>query len=122
MRSRNPAGRLASWRVAAAGCLAAVLSSALPLTGAHAAPTSPAASYDLAESQRVASPIPVFAYYYIWFNHSSWNRAKIDYPLIGTYSSSDPGVMRRQIRQAKSAGIDGFIVSWMSTPLNDQRL
>jgi hypothetical protein len=120
MRSRNPATRRATWRAAAAGCLAAVLSAALPLTGAHAAPTAP--SSGLAPSQRAASPVPVFAYYYIWFNHSSWNRAKIDYPLIGTYSSSDPGVMRRQIRQAKSAGIDGFIVSWKSTPLNDQRL
>jgi Glycosyl hydrolase family 71 len=64
----------------------------------------------------------VFAYYYIWFNHSSWNRAKKDYPLIGTYSSGDASVMRRQIQQAKSAGIDGFIVSWKNTTLNDQRL
>jgi len=26
------------------------------------------------------SPIPVLAYYYIWFNTSSWSRAKSDYP------------------------------------------
>jgi hypothetical protein len=66
--------------------------------------------------------IPLFAYYYIWFSHNSWARAKIDLPLIGAYSSSDTGVMRHQIAQAKSAGITGFIVSWKDTPLNDQRL
>jgi Glycosyl hydrolase family 71 len=69
-----------------------------------------------------ATTIPLFAYYYIWFSHNSWARAKKDLPLIGTYSSSDPGVMRHQIEQAKSAGITGFIVSWKDTPLNDQRL
>ena len=65
---------------------------------------------------------PLFAYYYIWFNHSSWKRAKKDYPLVGTYSSSDSAVMRHQIQQARSAGITGFIVSWKDTPLNDLRL
>lgn len=69
-----------------------------------------------------ATTIPLFAYYYIWFSHNSWARAKKDLPLIGTYSSSDPGVMRHQIEQAKLAGITGFIVSWKDTPLNDQRL
>ena len=65
---------------------------------------------------------PLFAYYYIWFSRSSWSRAKKDLPLIGGYSSSDPAVLRHQIRQAKSAGIGGFIVSWKDTPLNDVRL
>ena len=71
---------------------------------------------------RVTPPAPLLAYFYQWFNHSSWNRAKKDYPLIGTYSSSDPRVIREQIRQAKAAGIDGFIVSWKDTPLNNGRL
>jgi hypothetical protein len=69
-----------------------------------------------------ATAAPLFAYYYIWFSNSSWSRAKKDLPLIGGYSSSDPGVMRHQIEQAKSAGITGFIVSWKDTPLDDQRL
>ena len=29
----------------------------------------------------------MFAYYYIWFNVSSWERAKSDYPTLGRYSS-----------------------------------
>ncbi len=69
-----------------------------------------------------AKPTPLLAYYYIWFNPSSWSRAKIDLPLLGRYSSDDATVMRQHIRWAKQAGIDGFLVSWKSTPLLDQRL
>jgi hypothetical protein len=67
-------------------------------------------------------PVPVMAYYYIWFNASSWNRAKLDYPLLGRYSSDERSVMARQIRWAQQAGIQGFIVSWKSTPTLDRRL
>jgi hypothetical protein len=67
-------------------------------------------------------PVPVLAYYYNWFDTHSWDRAKIDYPQTGRYSSDDPRVIRTQIQQAKSAGIGGFIVSWKSTPTNNRRL
>ena len=67
-------------------------------------------------------PDSLFAYYYIWFNGSSWERAKTDYPLLGRYSSDDRGVMRQHVRWAKRAGIDGFIVSWKSTPVLNRRL
>ena len=69
-----------------------------------------------------SSPVPVLAYYYIWFNNSSWDRAKIDYPLLGRYSSDDRSVMLQHIRLAKAAGIDGFIVSWKSTDVLNRRL
>lgn len=69
-----------------------------------------------------AEPSPVYAYYYIWFDPSSWNRAKTDYPALGRYSSDERSVMRRHIRWAKAAGIEGFIVSWKSTPTLDPRL
>src|SRR5688572_7207709 len=59
-------------------------------------------------------PIPIFAYYYIWFDAASWDRAKVDYPALGRYSSDDRDVMRQHVRWAKEAGIDGFIVSWKS--------
>src|SRR5947209_464329 len=55
------------------------------------------------------NPIPVFAYYYIWFDPQSWDRAKIDYPLLGRYSSDDRSVMVQHIKWAKNAGITGFI-------------
>ena len=94
-----------------------------PAVAQTARATIPMSSDRAAGSEdSAATTIPLFAYYYIWFSHNSWARAKKDLPLVGTYSSSDPGVMRHQIVQAKSAGITGFIVSWKDTPLNDQRL
>jgi len=66
-----------------------------------------------------SGPIPILAYYYIWFDPTSWNRAKVDYPLLGRYSSDDVNVMKQHIEWAKAAGINGFIVSWKGTnPLN----
>ncbi len=66
--------------------------------------------------------IPLLAYYYIWFDTNSWDRAKTDYPLLGRYSSDDASVMRQHIRWAKQAGIDGFIVSWKGTDKLNRRL
>jgi hypothetical protein len=73
-------------------------------------------------ARRSVSAIPVFAFYYIWFDPASWQRAKVDYPQLGRYSSDDPRVMRQHIQWAKSAGIDGFIVSWKDTAVHDRRL
>jgi len=69
-----------------------------------------------------AGPTPVLAYYYIWYTPTSWQRAKRDLPLLGPYSSDEESVMRQHIRWAEGAGIDGFIVSWKSTPVLDRRL
>jgi hypothetical protein len=68
------------------------------------------------------APPPLFAYMYQWFDPNSWNRAKIDYPQLGRYSSDDPKIMREQIQQAQAAGINGFIVSWKNTPTDTRRL
>ena len=67
-------------------------------------------------------PVPVLAHYYIWFNPTSWSRAKIDYPLLGRYSSDDEQIMRQHVQMAKAAGIGGFMVSWKHTPQLDERL
>jgi hypothetical protein len=93
---------------------AAVAATAVLATCAAPAPASAPA--------RAESAVPVYAYYYIWFNPSSWRRAKIDKPLLGGYSSDDTSVMRRHVAWAKSAGIDGFLVSWKHTNLLDRRL
>jgi hypothetical protein len=69
-----------------------------------------------------ANPVPVLAYYYIWYNSNSWDRAKTDTPLLGTYTSDDLAVMRQHILEAKAAGITGFIVSWKSTDVLNRRL
>lgn len=65
---------------------------------------------------------PVLAYYYIWFDTQSWDRAKTDYPLLGRYSSDNAAVMRQHIRWAKEAGLSGFIVSWKGTDKLNRRL
>jgi hypothetical protein len=94
-------------------CLAALLAvSVLALRPASATPAAPTAS----------TPVPLLAYYYIWFDTRSWDRAKDDYPELGRYSSDDPAVMARHVELAKRAGIDGFIVSWKSTPTLNRRL
>jgi hypothetical protein len=67
-------------------------------------------------------PTPLLAYYYIWYDATSWTRAKRDFPLVGRYSSDQRLVMAKQISEAKQAGIDGFIVSWKHTPKLDSRL
>jgi hypothetical protein len=99
--------------------LAAVLATAaaLALAGLVGAPASRAVA-----AAPAAGPAPVLAYFYIWFNASSWNRAKRDTPLVGRYSSDERSVMARQVAWAQQAGIDGFIVSWKSTPTLDRRL
>lgn len=74
------------------------------------------------ETPNVSNPIPVLAYYYIWFDTQSWDRAKTDYPILGRYSSSNVDVMRQHIQWAKEAGITGFIVSWKSTDKLNERL
>jgi hypothetical protein len=112
---------LAVRRVIVAGAIAA-LCSALPAPGAEAQSASSLSPGRFAGHQPGTPSIPLFAYYYLWFSHTSWNRAKKDYPLVGTYSSSDPRVVRIQMQEAKSAGINGFIVSWKDTPLDDHRL
>ena len=109
-------------RLLAAVAVALALATAACAGSTGGARVAPTAGARPAAGDGAATTAPLFAYYYIWFNHTSWARAKKDLPLIGAYSSSDPEVMRHQIDEAKSAGITGFIVSWKDTTLNDLRL
>lgn len=93
---------------------------ALVIFGFHTTPAAPLSRN--AAAQMDVPPIPILAYYYIWFDIKSWDRAKTDYPLLGRYSSDDAEVMRQHIEWAKDAGIDGFIISWKSTEKLDPRL
>ncbi len=75
-----------------------------------------------ADQKAENNPIPFLAYYYIWFDSNSWERAKTDFPVLGKYTSDDRAVMVQHIRWAKAAGIQGFIVSWKSTEALNRRL
>jgi hypothetical protein len=61
-------------------------------------------------------PVPtlVWAFYYPWYYRNQWFTSEVltDSPLKGPHSSADPNIIDMHIRQAQSAGIDGFIVSW----------
>lgn len=61
-----------------------------------------------------ATPPTVLAMYYAWFDMSdnSWGPGRLsDYPPE-RYASADRGTIERQVRQAQSAGIDGFELNW----------
>jgi len=93
------------------------------LTQAWAAPGMAAGRDRFAvPGPRGMDPIPMMAYYYIWYDAGSWDRAKKDLPSLGRYSSDDPTVMAQHIRWAQDAGIGGFIVSWKWTDRLDRRL
>jgi hypothetical protein len=65
----------------------------------------PATTKDAPPRSHVFSGQPqVLAVYEAWFGHPK----HID---VG-YSSHDPDVLRKQIRQAKALGISGFVVDW----------
>jgi len=102
--------------------LAASLVVGAALFAAVPASASPGASVGAAATTSAAKHVPVFAYFYQWFNPSSWDRAKQDLPLAGKYSSDDPHVLRDQIEAARAAGIDGFLTSWKSTATLNRRL
>ncbi len=74
---------------------------------------SPAAS----TASAADSTHPVIAYYYGWWGPETWHQI-YDQPVT-LYKSNDDNVVRNQIRQAKSAGIDGFLCTWR---YNCQRL
>jgi len=62
----------------------------------------PASAHDLQQ--------PVLAWYYGWWTTGNWQPTS-DLPEE-LYDSSNDNVMRRQIREARGTGIDGFICTW----------
>jgi len=62
------------------------------------------------------------AYYYMWFNKSSWTHSKNDLPMLGAYDSTDKAVIAQQVAWAKAAGVNVFIASWKNTPSLDLAL
>src|SRR5437588_12271322 len=79
-----------------------VLAASLALAAVLALVPSVARPADLAHA--------VLAYYYVWYDEGSFNSAL--FQPLQPYNSDDTGVMQRHVDQAKSAGIDGFIVDW----------
>jgi hypothetical protein len=53
---------------------------------------------------------PVLAYYYMWWDPDVFNKTL--FQPLEPYNSDDLTVIQRHVNEAKSAGIDGFIVDW----------
>jgi hypothetical protein len=62
-------------------------------------------------SQSAGDPL-VLAFYYTWFDESSWTYDQLSDLPAQPYASRDRAVMARHIEQAQAAGIDAFLVAW----------
>ncbi len=70
---------------------------------------SPPLLFQAAQASRTKM---LLAFYYSWYSMKDWSSDWLkDWPLI-RYASNDTQTITRQVEQAQSAGIDGFISSW----------
>jgi Glycosyl hydrolase family 99 len=54
----------------------------------------------------------IWAYYYPWYYLSSWTSTELKDSPLYPYGSDDTVAIARQIDQAQSGGVDGFLCSW----------
>ena len=71
-------------------------------------------------------PLPpkVLAFYYQWYRMSDWNGEKPTAPYNRNpvpYDSGDAVTIEKHLLQAKRAGLDGFIVSWLGMGTPEER-
>jgi len=113
-------------------CLGAIVLSSALFCGSMSAPAAARRTAAHGKSVRGASavviPRRVLALYYPWYGTPSFGgkwlhqdgvntesrtmTSHTHYPLSGPYDSTDPAVIDRHLRQAKSAGIDTLVCSW----------
>jgi glycosyl hydrolase family 99 len=89
--------------IVALALLLTLLAPPLPTPQTNAAPTTQA-------SNKLA-----LAFYYMWFGPSDFAKGQMSDTPTAPYDSSKPEVIERQVREARDAGIDGFIAAWTGT-------
>lgn len=57
----------------------------------------------------------VLAFYYAWFDVNTWKPSIVPDMPAQPYVSADRGTISRHVAQARQAGIDAFVVSWLGT-------
>jgi glycosyl hydrolase family 99 len=57
-------------------------------------------------------PRLVLAFYYPWYTVETWQSAQLSDRPLPQYSTESQADVNRQAVQARSVGIDGFVVSW----------
>ncbi len=73
----------------------------------YTTPTPASSSAAVVNTQK-----PVLAFYYMWYNTSSWSLSTMSDLPVTPYASSDDATIDRQLQEATAAGITGFISSW----------
>jgi hypothetical protein len=66
-------------------------------------------------------PPLVLAFYYAWYDQSTWNPKTLPDQPAGPYTSSDRATIERQVAQAQAAGIDALIQSWYGPQTADNQ-
>ncbi len=92
------------WRIVLTLLLLTVLALIGMLTAHSKAEAGP-------HAQTVSDPL-VLAFYYSWFDATTWSYDKLSDLPATPYESRDRGVMARHIEQAQAAGIDALLVAW----------
>jgi glycoprotein endo-alpha-1,2-mannosidase len=110
--------------------LTIIFSGFLFLAGVQLILTQASTNFALADKQKESGRVPrmVLAFYYGWYGIPQksgrwvhWEGVdsvhqrianSTHYPAAGVYDSHDPAIVERHCKQAKNAGIDGFIATW----------
>jgi LysM repeat protein len=66
-----------------------------------------------------AGPL-VLAFYYAWYDMSTWSSGQLPDLPAQQYVSADTATISRHVSQAQSAGIDGFVQSWYGPAAGNQ--
>lgn len=82
------------------------------LLSTFAGPSHVSATPALAPLRQSSADPLVLAFYYTWFDENTWSYDQLSDLPAEPYVSRDRGAMGRHIDQAKSAGIDAFLVAW----------
>jgi hypothetical protein len=59
------------------------------------------------------APRRVLAFYYAWYDEQTWTPDKVPDMPIAPYRSADRATIERHVREAREAGIDALVLSWL---------